>query len=119
PGHGVAAGKHVLLHAEGRYVETVDHILRSHDQLHVAADRDVQFVDLTLAFGVFELPHPLFRDDVNLGRIAGWSTSAEKDYRSPEKDGHENEKRNDRPRQLQRNRTFNLHGWNSAPVAVT
>ena len=85
PGHGVAAGEHVLLHAERGHVEAVDHVLRSHDQLHVAADRDVQFVDLALAFGVFQLPHPLLGDDVDFGRVAGRRAALEVDDRSPDR----------------------------------
>ena len=71
PRDGVAAGQHVLLHAEGGDEEAVNHVLRGHDQLDVAADGNVQFVDLALAFGVLDLPHPLLGDDVDFGRVAG------------------------------------------------
>ena len=68
PGGGVAAGKNVLLHAERRNEKAVDDVLRSHDQLDVAADGNMQLIDLALAFRVFELPHPLLCDDVDFGR---------------------------------------------------
>ena len=71
PRRGVAAGKHVLLDAEGGDVEAVDHVLRGHDHFYVAADRHVEFVDLALASGVFDLPHPLFSDGVDLGGVCG------------------------------------------------
>ena len=85
PCDGVAAGEHVLLHAEGGNEEAVDHVLRSHDELDVAANGNVEFVDLALAFGVFEFPHPLLGDDVDFGGIAGWRAAFEIDDRAPER----------------------------------
>src|SRR5579862_5162223 len=95
PRDGVTAGKHVLLHAERGDEEAVDHVLRGHDQLDVAADRDVKFVDLALTFGVFELPHPLLRDDVDFGGIAWRRATLEVDDRAPGEDHHENKERDD------------------------
>src|SRR6185437_16086979 len=46
-------------------VKAVDHILRGHDQPDHLADRDMQLVDLALAAGVLDLPHPLLADDVD------------------------------------------------------
>ena len=66
---GVAAGHRVLLDAERGHVEAVDHVLGGHGQLHRAADRHVQLVDLALAVEVLHLPHPLLADDVDLQRV--------------------------------------------------
>src|SRR5580765_8480178 len=59
PRDGVAAGEHVLFHAKRGDEEAVDDVLRSHDEFDVTAERDVEFVNLPLAFSMFELPHPL------------------------------------------------------------
>src|SRR5215469_9780676 len=41
PQHRVPAWEHVLLHTEGRDVETMDHVLRSHDQFDIASHGNV------------------------------------------------------------------------------
>ena len=118
PRDRVAAGQHVLLHAERGDEEAVDDVLRSHDQLDVAADGNVQFVDLALAFGVFQLPHPLFGDDVDFGGVARWGAALEVDDGAPGEDHHEDEERDDRPGQFERRGTFDLLGQNAATAAV-
>src|SRR5690242_12651878 len=50
PGNCIAAREYVLLHAEFRHEETMDDVLRGHNQLDIASDRDMQLVDLTLPF---------------------------------------------------------------------
>ncbi len=63
---GVAVRQHVHLDAQRRQVEGVDHVLRDHVHDDVLADRHVQVVDLGLAAGMLELPHPLPADGVDL-----------------------------------------------------
>src|ERR1700722_6900775 len=106
PGDRVAAGEYILLHAKRGNVETVDDILRSHDEFDVATDGNVQFVDLARAFGVFELPHPLLGDDVDLGGVAGWGAAFEVDDGAPGKDHDKNAEGNNRPGQLERSGGF-------------
>ncbi len=118
PGDGVAAGEHVLLHAERGNEEAVDDVLRSHDEFDVAADGDVQFVDLALAFGVFELPHPLLGDDVDFGRIARRRAALEVDDRAPGEDHHEDAERNDRPGEFEGSGAFDLFGQNAFAMAI-
>ena len=65
PDGGVAAGQDVHVDAEVRHEKAVDHVLGGQQQLERPADRDVQFVDLALPFGVLDLPHPLLADDVD------------------------------------------------------
>src|ERR1700680_1364490 len=101
PCHGVTAGQDVLLDAEGGHVKTMDRVLRRHDHLHVAAYRNVQFIDLALAFGVLQLPHPLLGHDVNFRGVARWSALLKKDHRAPEKNYQEHAHGDDRPRQFQ------------------
>ncbi len=102
PGDCVTAGKYVLLHAERGDEEAVDRILRSHDELHVSADWDVQFVDFALALGVFQLPHPLFGYDIHFGRVTRRRAAFEVHCRAPGEDRHEHKERNDRPGQFER-----------------
>ena len=59
---GVSAGYDILFHTKGWNEKTVDHVLRCHQQLDRAADRDVQFIDLARALRVLDLPHPLLAD---------------------------------------------------------
>src|SRR5450432_22925 len=91
PKNTVAPGQHVLLDAECRYVKAVDHVHGGHDQLHVLAERYVQRVDFALAFGMFELPHPLLGDYVDFGCPLGWGAFVEVDERSAQKEGEEKE----------------------------
>ena len=71
PERRVAPGQHVLLHAEGRHEEAVDHVLAGHHEADLAAHRHVQLVDLALAFHVLEAPHPLLAGDVDRQCVLG------------------------------------------------
>ena len=62
---------------------------RRHDQLDRRVDRHVQRVDLALAAGVLDLPHPLLGDDVDLQGIAGRLKLADVDDRSPDEQAEE------------------------------
>src|SRR4029077_5045438 len=97
---------------------TVDDVLRSHDEFDVAAHGDVEFINLALAFGMFELPHPLLGDDIDFGRIAGRSASLEVDNCSPGEDHHEDAERNNRPAEFERRGAFDLFGWNAFAIAI-
>src|ERR1700732_3899395 len=108
PRHGVTAGQDVLLDAEGGHVKTMDRVLRRHDHFHVAAHRNVQFIDLALAFGVLQLPHPLLGHDVHFRGVAGWSALLEIDHRAPEKNHQEHAHGDNRPGQLQGSGTCDL-----------
>src|SRR5208337_5397383 len=109
----VAPGQHILLDAERRNIEAVDHILRSHDELDVASHRDMQFVDLALTFGVLHLPHPLLRHNVNFSRVGGWRALFEVNDGAPGKDHHKDEKRNRAPGDFQSSRTLDLFSANA------
>ena len=65
----VAAGQNVLLNAKRGNEKTMDHVLRSHDQLDIFVHRDVQFIDLAHTLHVLNLPHPLLSHDIDLGRV--------------------------------------------------
>src|SRR5262249_14168015 len=108
PCSGVAAGKNVLLNAERRYIEAVDDILRGHDQLHVTADWNMQFVDLARTLGMLQLPHPLLRDYVNFGRIFGRRAFLEENHSTPGEDEKKNSQRDDGPCDLQDHGAFQL-----------
>ncbi len=100
--HGViAAGNHVVLHAERRDKETVNDVLRCQRQPYRLAHRDVQLVNFALALGILNLPHPLLADNVNV-HCARRRAGALKEYlrAPPEKRQHDDE-RNHRPGNLQ------------------
>src|SRR5437667_11068908 len=83
--HGrITAGDHVHFDAECGHVEAVNHILRGHDQLSVASYGNVEFIDLALAFGVLQLPHPLLGHDIDFRSIAWWSAHFEEEHRAPD-----------------------------------
>src|SRR5258708_7672248 len=94
----------------------MDHVLRGHNQFHVASDRDVQFVDLALTLGVFELPHPLFCDDINFGRIGGRSAFFEINHCAPGEDDHEDQKWDRAPGDFERSGAFDLLGVNAGAM---
>src|SRR5229473_1220507 len=101
PHRGIAARNHILLQTERWNVEAVDHVLRSHDQLNVFADWDMQLVQFALTFHVLQLPHPLLRHYVNFGGVLARSASVEEDHRAPDKNNQKNPHRNHRPTNLQ------------------
>ena len=87
----------ILFVAKAGHEEIVDHILRSHDQLHRLSDRNVQFVDLAAAVRMLDFPHPLFADDVDLGRVRpAVATCAKKTFAAQKKMPEKDQKR-DRP----------------------
>ena len=65
-------------------------------------DRDVQLVDLALAFEVLELPHPLLADGVDLHRLVGRTAQVVEDRRAPAEHHHRDDRRDHAPQQLER-----------------
>src|SRR5277367_4820991 len=113
PQRGVTAGQHVLLDAECGNIETVDYILRSHDELDVLPCRNVELVDLALAFDVFNLPHPLFSHDINLGRVGRRSALLKEYDCAPDEESQHHEERNHRPADFEDGGTLDLLGFAS------
>src|SRR6202043_2585643 len=113
----VAPGQHVLLDAEGRNVEAVNHILRSHNQFHVAADRHMQFVDFALTLLMFEFPHPLLGYYIYFGCAARWSALVEVNDSTPYKNCQKDSHGDYRPGYFQLGRAFDLLGFD-APAAT-
>jgi hypothetical protein len=95
----------------------VDHVLGSHDQFHRASDWNVQLVDFALALRVLRLPHPLLADDEDLHRARGRPVHIEENLGAPGEHHHRDAKRNERPQQLERQRTVN-RGADLAVVAA-
>src|SRR5690606_28599025 len=87
PHRGVAAGHHILLDPEGWNKKAVNYILRGHGQLDRLADRNVEFVDLTLTIRVLDFPHPLFTDHRQVEGVGRWGVDFEIDLGRPDKDG--------------------------------
>ncbi len=93
PGLGVAAGQHVLLHAEVGDEEGVDHVPRGHEEPHRTPRGDAQHVDGVRAFGIRELPHPLFRADVHVHGVGGRSVEPHVTPKAQHEPGEEERQR--------------------------
>jgi hypothetical protein len=104
PGGRVAAGQHVLFHAEGRDVEAVDDVLGGHRHLDRLPHRDVQLVDLPVALGMLELPHPLLGDGEVLDGVGRRPVDVEEDPRPPDEHGEADGERHRRPDDLEHQR---------------
>ena len=108
----VTSGDDVGFRAKRRYEEVMNHVFRRHDQLDFATNRHVQLVDLTLAGGVLQFPHPLLADDVNLNRILGRFVLIEIDACAPAKHRHRDDEGNNGPERFElmraRDRTRDL-----------
>ena len=101
PLSGIPTGHHVGLDAKCGHKKIVDRIFRSHNQLDLASDGNVKFVDLTLPCCVLDLPHPLLTHHINLIRVPGRSRLFEIELSTPGKHAHGNDKGNNRPEYLQ------------------
>ena len=102
----IPAWHDILLDAECRQKKTVDHIFRSEQQLDRLPDRNVQFVDLTIAFRMLHFPHPLFSHDMQFHGIRRHPRHAVVNTRSPNEDSHHDCQWDEGPRDfdLQRRR---------------
>src|SRR6266513_5482946 len=85
PFTGVFAWDNILFRPKGWDEKTVDHILGSHRQGYGSTGRHVQLIDLALAFGVLQFPHPLFADHLHLQRVTGRPLHVKIEHRSPTK----------------------------------
>src|SRR6266513_601242 len=64
---------HVGLDAKCGHKKIMDRIFRCHNELALASDGNVKFVDLALPCCVLDLPHPLLTHYKNLIRVPGGS----------------------------------------------
>ena len=97
----VAARQDVLLDPQCRKVEAVDHVLGDHGELDRPVRRDVQLIDLALAAGMLEFPHPLLGKDVHLEGAGGRIVLVEVQLGRPDEEDQAQRERNDRPGDLQ------------------
>src|SRR5678816_437861 len=118
PCDGVAAGKNVLLDAKCRDEEAMDHVLRSHNDLDVAAGGNMQRVNLTHAFGMLKLPHPLLGNGINLHCVTGRRSLPEVEDRAPCKEDQEKDHGEDRPGKFQGIGAFDLMGMVAGALAI-
>ena len=68
----------------------------------------MEFIDLALAFGMLQLPHPLLGHDVNFRGIARRSTHVEVQHSSAYEHHHHYAQGNDGPADFKQERAFNL-----------
>src|ERR1700686_288501 len=117
--HGsVAAGQHILLDAEGGNEEAVDHVLRGHDELHVLSGRNVEFIDLTLAFDVLNLLHPLFSDHIHFGCVGGRSALLKINDCAPDKKSNHYKEWKNRPSDFEERGPFDWMGLAAGNATV-
>src|ERR1700674_325595 len=110
PERGVAAGQHVLLEAECGDEEAVNHVLRGHDELDILSGGDVELVDLALPLHVLDLPHPLFSNDIDFGRVCGRSALLEKYDCAPDEESQNHKEGNDGPTDFKDGGAFDRMG---------
>ncbi len=100
PHLGVAVGQGGDLHPHRRQVEGVDHVLADDPQLDRLADGQVQVVDLGLAGGMLELPHPLAADRLDHHRVGGWVARLDVELRPPDEEHQGEQERDQHPADL-------------------
>src|ERR1700722_6385419 len=88
----------------------MNYILGSHGQLDRLADRNMQLVDLALAFGMLQLPHPLLSDHIYLLRVVRRPRHSEEKVRAPDKHDHGQSEGDDAPEDLQAHRALYRRG---------
>ena len=102
------AGHNVGFDTERRYREIMNDVLRCHDQLDRAPDRDVQLVDLALSGRMLHFPHPLLADDIDVERLGRRVGHREIYFGAPQENDDRDEKRNHGPAELQQQPAMNL-----------
>src|SRR6266404_1029165 len=110
----VMAGNDVHLDAESGDRKVVNDVFAGQDELDVAANGNVQLVNLAQASGLLNLPHPLLPDYVDIERIHGSATIVHVHNSAPAKHGQGQKQRNYDPGSLQShvavNRNAHLSG---------
>src|SRR5262249_3472925 len=91
----------VLFDAEIWKEKTVNDVLRRQGELHNATDRNVEFVNFTIAFRVLDFPHPLLADDVDFEGVGRWAFDCEVEVRAPGEHTHHQEQGNDGPSEFE------------------
>src|SRR5579875_494534 len=77
-------------------------------QLHGHPDRNMQSINLSRAFRMLEFPHPLLSNYIDMNRVHGSPTLADKEIHAPDEDDDHNDNRDNCPRELQRDVAVNL-----------
>src|SRR5258706_16350616 len=79
----VMAGNDVHLDAESGDRKVVNDVFTGQDELDVAADGNVQLVNLAQASGLLNLPNPLLSDHVDIKRVHGSAAVVHIDNSAP------------------------------------
>jgi hypothetical protein len=97
----------------------VQHVLGRERHLDRPSERNVQLIDLAVAIDVLEAPHPALAGRIHLQRLIGRSNGVEVDRRRPDEDPHGDDERDERPADLERNRSSNrVADFQSGVVAI-
>ena len=78
----------------------MDHVLRGHDQPDRVIDRNVQRVDLGLAAGMLNLPHPLLGDDEDRQFVGVRPVDVEEQAGAPDEQAEKGNQRGGGPADL-------------------
>ena len=79
----------------------MDDVLRRQHQPHGLADRHVQRIDLALAAGMLDLPHPLLADDIDFEVAGRRLVEPDIDAGAPDEEPRKAHKRRGGPADLQ------------------
>src|SRR6185369_613500 len=110
PCRGVTAGDNILLNTEGRDKEAMNDVLRGHDDFYITPGWNVQGIYLACSFRMFELPHPLLCDRVDLHCVARRCALLEIDNRAPSEEDQESAHGQNGPGNFQNVRSLDLVG---------
>src|SRR5438105_10028911 len=78
----------------------------------------MQLIDLAMALGMLDFPHPLLADDINFHRVGGGTGLINEDSSGPEKHDHRNAERNDRPDDFEGEIVRGFRGRRFGPAAI-
>src|SRR5271169_540310 len=95
------AGHDVHLYAERGNEKVVDDVFTGEHELDIAAHRDVKFVNLPVAVGLLNFPHPLLADDVDVQSVLRRVAEIDVDNRTPSKHGQGENRGNHNPHDFQ------------------
>ena len=97
PERGRLTGQQVLLDAKLGQIQRMDHVLAGEDHPHRLAGGHGEPIDLALAAGMLELPHPLQADAIDLTRIGRRVMQLAEQDRRPDEEGEREQEGDDHP----------------------
>src|SRR5579863_882473 len=107
----VAAGHHVMFETKRRNIEAVEDVFAREREFYRPAGGHVQLIDLALAVGVLDFPHPLLSDHVDIERILSRRRVVlETEFGSPSEHHQHHQERDHAPYDFERERAVDRLG---------